>query len=59
MRNGFSLALELLDPSAFKEDFVSDNGTDLTSKLILQWANDHKVARHYIDRGKSVQNAFA
>ena len=38
---------------------VSDNGTELTSNTILQWANDHKVAWHYIDPGKPVQNAFA
>jgi transposase InsO family protein len=38
---------------------VSDNGTELTSNAILQWANDHKVAWHYIDPGKPVQNVFA
>jgi transposase InsO family protein len=37
---------------------VSDNGTELTSNAILQWADDHKVARHYIAPGKPVQNAF-
>jgi transposase InsO family protein len=38
---------------------VSDNGTDLTSNAILQWADDHKVAWHYIAPGKPMQNAFA
>ena len=38
---------------------VSDNGTELTSNAILQWADDHKVDRHYIAPGKPVQNAFA
>ena len=38
---------------------VSDNGTELTSYAILQWADDHKVAWHYIAPGKPVQNAFA
>jgi putative transposase len=38
---------------------VSDNGTELTSNVILQWADDHKVAWHYIAPGKPVQNAFA
>ena len=38
---------------------VSDNGTELTSNAILRWADDHKVAWHYIAPGKSVQNAFA
>jgi transposase InsO family protein len=31
---------------------VSDNGTELTSNVILQWADDHKVAWHYIAPGK-------
>jgi putative transposase len=38
---------------------VSDNGTELTSIAILQWADDYKVAWHYIAPGKPVQNAFA
>src|ERR1700756_5579542 len=38
---------------------VSDNGTELTSNAILQWAEDHKVDWHYIAPGKPVQNAFA
>jgi putative transposase len=38
---------------------VSDNGTELTSNAILRWADDHKVAWHYIVPGKPVQNAFA
>jgi putative transposase len=38
---------------------VSDNGTELTSNAILQWADDHQVAWHYIAPGKPVQNAFA
>jgi len=38
---------------------VSDNGTELTSNAILQWADDHKVEWHYIAPGKPTQNAFA
>jgi putative transposase len=38
---------------------VSDNGTELTSNAVLQWADDHKVDWHYIAPGKPVQNAFA
>jgi hypothetical protein len=30
---------------------VCDNGTELTSNVILQWADDHKVAWHYIAPG--------
>ena len=37
---------------------VSDNGTELTSNAILQWADDHKVNWHYIAPGEPVQNAF-
>jgi putative transposase len=37
---------------------VSDNGTELTSNAILRWADDHKVAWHYIAPGKPTQNAF-
>ena len=38
---------------------VSDNGTEFTSNAILRWADDHKVAWHYIAPGKPAQNAFA
>jgi putative transposase len=37
---------------------VSDNGIELTSNAILQWADDHKINSHYIAPGKPVQNAF-
>jgi putative transposase len=36
---------------------VSDNGTELTSTAILCFADDHKIAWHYIAPGKPVQNA--
>jgi transposase InsO family protein len=38
---------------------VSDNGTDLTSKAILRWADDYKVEWRYIAAGKTIQNTFA
>lgn len=37
---------------------VSDNGTEFTSKAILQWANDKGVEWHYIDQGKPQQNGY-
>ncbi len=37
---------------------VSDNGTELTSNAILRWADDRRVAWHYIAPGKPMQNAF-
>jgi len=36
---------------------VSDNGTELTSGAVLRWGT-RKVAWHYIEPGKPVQNAF-
>ena len=38
---------------------VSDNGTELTSNAILQWADERKVGWHYIAPGKPQQNAFS
>jgi putative transposase len=38
---------------------VSDNGTELTSNAILEWADQHKVGWHYIAPGKSQQNGFS
>jgi putative transposase len=38
---------------------VSDNGTELTSNAILEWADQHKVSWHYIAPGKPQQNGFS
>jgi putative transposase len=37
---------------------VSDNRTELTSNAILTWADQSRVAWHYIAPGKPMQNAF-
>jgi putative transposase len=37
---------------------VSDNGTELTSRAILHWQEDHAVEWHYIAPGKPMQNGF-
>ena len=37
---------------------VSDNGSELTSNAILGWADQSRVAWHYIAPGKPMQNAF-
>ncbi|MDQ0438827.1 putative transposase [Kaistia dalseonensis] len=37
---------------------VSDNGTELTSRAILQWQEDTRVEWHYIAPGKPTQNGF-
>ena len=59
--SGIRVARELdwlLDERGKPKTIVSENGTELTSSTILQWADDHKVAWHYIAPGKPVQNAF-
>jgi putative transposase len=60
--SGIRVARELdrlLGDRGKPKTIVSDNGTELTSNAILRWADDHKVAWHYIAPGKPVQNAFA
>jgi putative transposase len=37
---------------------VSDNGTELTSMVMLCWSQQHQVEWHYIAPGKPTQNAF-
>jgi Integrase core domain len=60
--SGIRVARELdrfLGDRGKPKSIVSDNGTELTSNAILRWADDHKVAWHYIAPAKPVQNAFA
>jgi putative transposase len=40
------------------QTIVSDNGTELTSRAMLEWQNDNGVQWHYIAPGKPMQNAF-
>lgn len=40
------------------QTIVSDNGTELTSKAILEWQNKTGVGWHYIAPGKPQQNGF-
>ncbi|MDA9497603.1 hypothetical protein XI05_08780 [Bradyrhizobium sp. CCBAU 11357] len=37
---------------------VSKNGTQLASDAVLTWADQSRVAWHYLARGKPLQNAF-
>lgn len=37
---------------------VSDNGTELTSRVVLQWSQDHNIEWHYITPGKPTENGF-
>lgn len=36
----------------------SDNGTELTSRAVLQWAAQHNIEWHYITPGKPMENGF-
>ena len=59
--SGLRVARELdrlLAARAKPTTIVSDNGTELTSNAILRWADDNKVAWHYIAPGTPTQNAF-
>jgi putative transposase len=47
----------LVEERAMPDTIVSDNGTELTSGAVLRWAT-RRVAWHYIEPGKPVQNAF-
>ena len=37
---------------------ISDNGTELTSKAVLMWAEHHGIKWHYIRPGKPSENGF-
>lgn len=37
---------------------VGDNGTELTSLVILRWAQDRQIEWHYIAPGKPQQNGY-
>jgi putative transposase len=38
--------------------FVSDNGTEFTSNVILAWSKDHRIDWHFIAPGKPMQNGY-
>lgn len=40
------------------DTIVSDNGTELTSRAVLEWQNQTGIAWHYIAPGKPQQNGF-
>ena len=37
---------------------VSDNGTELTSMVVLKWVQETGIDWHYIQPGKAMRNAF-
>ncbi len=36
----------------------SDNSTEMTSRVVLQWALEHNVEWHYITPGRPMENGF-
>ena len=58
---GMRVAQELdkvIDARGAPKLIVSDNGTELTSKAILTWANDRQIDWHYITPGRPMENGF-
>lgn len=49
---------ELMQEKGKPEEIISDNGTEFTSRAILEWSNDKKIAWKYIEPGKPTQNAY-
>jgi putative transposase len=45
-------------PNPMLLTIVSDNGTELTSRAVLEWTNRTRLEWHYIAPGKPTQNAF-
>ena len=41
----------------FPAQLVLDNGPELVSRVLEEWAHEHAVALHFIDPGKPIQNA--
>jgi putative transposase len=59
--SGFRVARELdrlIVERGRPKMIISDNGSELTSNAILAWADQSRVAWHYIAPGKPMQNAF-
>ena len=59
--SGHRLARELtclMEERGSPQVIVSDNGTEMTSKAILDWQGKQQVQWHYIAPGKPMQNGF-
>ena len=41
-----------------RRKIVSDNGTEMASKAVLEWCQETRVEWHYIAPGKPMQNGF-
>ena len=49
---------QLIHDRATPKTIVLDNGPELTSQVLDQWAYQHHVELQFIDPGKPIQNAF-
>ncbi len=49
---------QLIHDRATPKTIVLDNGPELTSQVLDQWAYEHHVELQFIDPGKPIQNAF-
>ncbi len=49
---------QLVTDRGVPQMIVLDNGPELTSRLLDQWAYQHRVQLQFIDPGKPIQNAF-
>lgn len=59
--SGARVARELdkvIDARGAPRLIVSDNGTELTSKAILTWANNRQIDWHYITPGRPMENGY-
>ena len=58
VRVGRVLEQVIAERSGAPEAIVMDNGPELTSKALDQWAYGRGVRLHFIDPGKPIQNCF-
>lgn len=59
--NGFRVTrelAELIEAKGYPQSIVSDNGTEFTSQAVLKFAQEEKIAWHFIQPGKPMQNAY-
>jgi putative transposase len=59
--SGHRLARELtclIEERGAPQVIISDNGTEMTSKALLEWQVKQQVQWHYIAPGKPMQNGF-
>lgn len=53
-----ALDIAALEAGCYPDWITADNGSELTSMLMLRWAHEHGVQLRFIAPGKPIQNAF-